>query len=85
MGMPLDGNLIFSIAKFFGAPLILPIQRASHFHFSSFSFQCVGLWLFWAIGAQHFKERGGGTPCIIFCYFCDFNYFCKMKYVEQSN
>jgi hypothetical protein len=68
----------------FGGTLNLTYVRRFKFSFSSLSFRRVQLQLFWIVGVQHFKEKGGGDSMhFFFGYFCDSNFFHKMKYVEQ--
>jgi hypothetical protein len=50
----------------FGGTLNLTYVKRFKFSFSSLSFQRVQLQLFWIIGAQHFKEKGGGDSMHFF-------------------
>jgi hypothetical protein len=79
MGMPSNGN-----QKNLGTHNFtykeLHIFIFPHFLFNMYNFDGFG-----QLVRNILKEMGEGTPCTIFCYFCNFNFFCKTKYVEQSS
>ncbi len=72
----------FGCLKFWGYPLIylykkLHIKKKIHFLFNMYDSSYYGKFV------HNILKRGGGTPCTIFCRFCDFKFFCKMIYVKQ--
>jgi len=53
--------------------------------FPPFLFDVYGSNCFGQLVHNTLKDGGEGSPWTFFCYFCDSNFFCKMKYVKQSS